>query len=794
MLTRFALSLVLLSAAVCAADEKPPTLRADPVVDKAIFFKVTLLRDTHDPTLTQVMVQIDRPPAPMAFDVTIRFGGKTLPVGPMAWNKIQWWAYDVDIPVGITSADLVFTANPAAVRKLQLINPFAVHGLSTIWDGTVTLNNVKVTEQNLAGMGTYAPPNLKLLPHYFADELIGESEVLDRFRRDFNVSAAQEALEKLVRENPHDAVALYNLGCIVASQSDWPRAVELLATARDLKGSPVADQSQHQLRLVGGWVTDLAQRERNVDAMFTLATIYDKGWGPSRDIRKAKLWYRNAANVGDSRAKTRLIVLDSQDHEVAADLKAEPSPVASATDGANGGSSPAEYSAWVAENSEKSLGRQLLVMKIVGEARTDRPSSTFIFTISDDGTVWARTYGPFGSKGQGGSRLAPDLLKRIEEACSRLPRGTRRLPPPERRLLIQTRNTTEVYDRAELPEAVTELIRLSGSSIGGWRKTFVPRSKMDIGISGPLVLIPHEKRILCGTQMFTLPAFETLGDFAIRSGSNDVVVSPDGSIAAVSTGGECHLVDLASLKISTVLYDPGKHDDFFVFQNPCFTSDGQYLIFPAKDGLKVFDVKSGKHLAPLPQIPRHAIQWKPSKSWQHAVMRGQTGAVSLWDATTQAARELDPVAPLLDAVFSPDESQVAVVTSDKNGYSNPRLRIFQTASGQLVHELRVNELGCDRLRLPRWSADGRYVLAITKPSTFWTDENISVWSVKTGRHRADFISGSGIFGYTLLPGDDRLIASIRDGQLCLWNFAEAIRQVREFEASLTTSIPATTQP
>ena len=31
----------------------------------------------------------------------------------MIWsNEIQWWAYDVDIPINTISADVVFTANP----------------------------------------------------------------------------------------------------------------------------------------------------------------------------------------------------------------------------------------------------------------------------------------------------------------------------------------------------------------------------------------------------------------------------------------------------------------------------------------------------------------------------------------------------------------------------------------------------------------------------------------------------------------------------------------------------------
>ena len=145
------------------------------------------------------------------------------------------------------------------------------------------------------------------------------------------------------------------------------------------------------------------------------------------------------------------------------------------------------------------------------------------------------------------------------------------------------------------------------------------------------------------------------------------------------------------------------------------------------------------------------------------------------------------MAPLLDAAFSPDESQVALVTSDKNGYSNPRLRIFQTGTGKLVHELRVGEIGCDRLRLPQWSPDGRYILAATKPDSFFSNENVSLWSLETGRHRADFVGCIGMGGFLLLPSGDQLIANSDDGTLYMWDFKAATQKISALEESLTSS-------
>ena len=57
--------------------------------------------------------------------------------------------------------------------------------------------------------------------------------------------------------------------------------------------------------------------------MFILATMYDKAWGPARDLQIAKRNYRNAANAGDARAMTRLGALYAQDLKASSDPKAQ---------------------------------------------------------------------------------------------------------------------------------------------------------------------------------------------------------------------------------------------------------------------------------------------------------------------------------------------------------------------------------------------------------------------------------------------------------------------------------------
>ena len=97
-----------------------------------------------------------------------------------------------------------------------------------------------------------------------------------------------------------------------------PPSEALGRTVAETLGIKVA---QHELRRIGGWVASAAQR-KDVPAMYALATMYEKGWGPARDLQTAKRWYRNAAAAGDARAMTRLGALYADDLQASHDPKA----------------------------------------------------------------------------------------------------------------------------------------------------------------------------------------------------------------------------------------------------------------------------------------------------------------------------------------------------------------------------------------------------------------------------------------------------------------------------------------
>lgn len=295
------------------ATSVPPTgdaLRL--LVEKSLHIQA--VRDSRDKTLVEVMIQVDHPPVAMGFDVSIRAGDKTIPVGPMTWGKkIRWWAYDVDVPVDVTMADFIFTSNPRAVVRSRWFDTFPEGGIDTIWDGRIEIKGVKLSEQRLSGMIAKSPPSPELLRLIFSEEMEGNDEIVTRFRRDGELAAARTGLEPLLQANPGNATIQLNLGCLAATAGDWQRAVEILGRLRDSQpNSALAEKARRQLRRIGGYLIYAADREA-VPAMFTLGLMFDRAWGPARDRQTAKRWFRNAANAGSAAAMTRLGILYAED-------------------------------------------------------------------------------------------------------------------------------------------------------------------------------------------------------------------------------------------------------------------------------------------------------------------------------------------------------------------------------------------------------------------------------------------------------------------------------------------------
>jgi dipeptidyl aminopeptidase/acylaminoacyl peptidase len=186
-------------------------------------------------------------------------------------------------------------------------------------------------------------------------------------------------------------------------------------------------------------------------------------------------------------------------------------------------------------------------------------------------------------------------------------------------------------------------------------------------------------------------------------------------------------------------------------------------------------------------MPEDAMQYFPASKKKLAVIHSKSGTIALWDLSRHAAiRDLDKGHFISQAVFSPDESLVATVTTEENRWENPRLRLWKTDSGELLAELRPFEQTiCEKISHLFWSPDGEYVLAATKAHGFFTSQGISVWNAKTGRHRGEFTGCSGDMNGIILLSEGRELASGDwDGTIRFWDFKSAMNRIQEFEKSL----------
>ena len=105
--------------------------------------------------------------------------------------------------------------------------------------------------------------------------------------------------------------------------------------------------------------------------------------------------------------------------------------------------------------------------------------------ISIDGKVSYFQRGSNGVKGGGLYALAEDESKRLNQLIGHLPDDNSTLPPLGRRIVLQvaTGNSVlaRVYDRANAPVEILDILRLTQSRVKSWAKSFEPQSKWTAG-------------------------------------------------------------------------------------------------------------------------------------------------------------------------------------------------------------------------------------------------------------------------------------------------------------------------
>jgi hypothetical protein len=95
------------------------------------------------------------------------------------------------------------------------------------------------------------------------------------------------------------------------------------------------------------------------------------------------------------------------------------------------------------------------------------PIALYGSSVSVEGRRCGFSYTAFGFHGGGGSLLSDDVVKQLKELAANLPDDHKQLPPKGQRVVVETMYTpkVQVYDRANLPDEITTILRLTGTTL-----------------------------------------------------------------------------------------------------------------------------------------------------------------------------------------------------------------------------------------------------------------------------------------------------------------------------------------
>jgi len=491
------------------------------------------------------------------------------------------------------------------------------------------------------------------------------------------------------------------------------------------------------------------------------------------------------------------------------------------------GLSRAQYENWVRPYTSRPLtlnfrGEEvrlrLIITAIEGDEEISSQRETSILAKLNDRTV---AYGcqifadgrisyfhrsSMGVSGGGYPTVPEGELERMDELLTNLPDDGARLPPAGRRLVVQApdgdRWRARVYDRADAPTEILEILRLSRSGIRSWVPQFQPASEWAANYSHSdvaLCISPDGKQIIESSGQGPLRFWDPEKREVVKEIStphytsvSGLSLSPDGAFAAIQRWGDVQLLETKTWRRVQDFSEPiiGRRRN--LLSHPEFTTDGRFLLLRSSEpALLVYDTKTWKRRQKLPDdMPRDAVDYVPAPTTKRAVYLSKNNVLTLWDADQRREiAKLDDNVRLDHCAFSPDESLVAVATAQKvsGGYWRPyRIRIWRTEDGTLTHELRPFERDIyEAAEGLFWWPDGVYLLAATKADNFFTSRGVDVWNVKSGRHRGEFIGcPTNLTGLGLFGDGRRLVSGCADGRIRIWDAESAIKQTAEFERSL----------
>ena len=218
-----------------------------------------------------------------------------------------------------------------------------------------------------------------------------------------------------------------------------------------------------------------------------------------------------------------------------------------------------------------------------------------------------------------------------------------------------------VYDRANLPDAVLEIIKIVRVRFATWTINFCPEktgSPAEFSQAGIEVRWPQ-------------------------------ATNPDGSLEATQVVNEI-VISNPTQGDFRWLREPEVHRHVDALFGPFFSPNGRFLLVQSTHpAVRIYDTRTWEQVRTLPGLPSDVVRYFPDKNWKLGVFASSKGDIGLWDSHKR--RQIANLASgkeLMDAEFSPDHSLVAVAFQSMTDVhpGGLRARIWRT-NGTRVSEL-----------------------------------------------------------------------------------------------------------
>jgi hypothetical protein len=374
----------------------------------------------------------------------------------------------------------------------------------------------------------------------------------------------------------------------------------------------------------------------------------------------------------------------------------------------------------------------------------------FEVDVSAAGEGYSVRSGAFESQGGGEGKLPAEAFARLESLMDNLPDDGHRVPTANHRIVVRVQRnggeTVRLYDNAQLPDEIIEMIRLTAARIKIQPPNFQPDK----------VWRPEEVKSL------DLP--ETVKSWGIR---NPFIASPDGSVGVLhdfatktltvyrgSDWPEHGMPDQSRIiRVLQEFWQPTNVYGGYAVGGE-FSPDGRYLLvrWGARIGAMLYDTATWEPVTDPRLFPQNLKEYLPSSDWDLGVAVTDEGETLIWDqqshrilsklpglgefeappvVTNQQGQRVytTPRAEIQSAAFSPDHTRVAIYSGPNNNVKL-RLSVWDIESGQKLRDLLPVEWASYPSGQPLWWNNGRWVLAHYASQD--SRSGIGLWDVETG--------------------------------------------------------------